>query len=313
MNKKILFAAMDWGIGHATRSVPIIKKLTAEGHQLTLASSGNAFMFWKNYFPELNVIQKPAYNISYSKKVPITIGLLFQLPNILSTIRKEKKWLDQLISTEKFNEVYSDNCYGLNNHKINCTIITHQLMIKCPKPFMFMEPMVHRKILSWLNKFDNILIPDFEIEENLSGDLSHKYSIPTKAKFIGPQSRFEKINLPMNEKRYGICALVSGPEPHRSLFELQSIELIKKSGREGIIVRGLPGEKNVVNINGIEIYNHLRDEELIEKISQSEKIICRSGYSTIMDLYHLGVKAEFYPTPGQTEQEYLAQHHSRKN
>lgn len=310
MRKKILFAAMDWGIGHATRSVPIINKLIAEGHEVTLASSGNAFLFWKEYFPQLKLIEKPAYDVSYSAKLPLTAGLIFQLPKILATIHREKKWLDRLISEVDFNEVYSDNCYGLYNHKVDCTIITHQLMIKCPRPFTFMEPFVHRKILSWLKKFDNILIPDFETEENLSGDLSHKYPLPPNAKFIGPQSRFAKNSLPLNEKQIGICALISGPEPHRTFFEYQCIEMINKSGRKGIIIRGLPGEVAVIKIERIEIYNHLHDHELIEKISIAEKIICRSGYSTIMDLYHLGIKAEFYPTPGQTEQEYLAQHYS---
>lgn len=310
--RKILFAAMDWGLGHATRSVQLIRNLQSEGHDLTLASAGTALAFWKNYFPELKIIEKPGYSINYHRFLPLSLGLLLKSSSIFKIIRKEHLWLEKINQVEIFDEVYSDNCYGLYNRNLISTIITHQMMIKCPKPFQFFETFLHRKILSWTNNFDHCLIPDFESSDNLSGDLSHQFPLPSNAEFIGPLSRFSLMNLSETttpiEPIYYYCAIVSGPEPYRSRFEEKCIEVILKSGKPGVLIRGLPNKKNSLEIEGIEIYNHLADYLFAEKILQSEVILSRSGYSTIMDLYVLGKEAIYFPTPGQTEQEYLLKH-----
>lgn len=309
--KRILFACMDWGLGHASRSVPLILQLKKEGHELVLASAGSAFSFLKSYFPDLTVIEKPAYNIRYSVRFPVSLMLLFQSRSFLKTIRKEHHWLNQLLTKEQFDEIYSDNCYGLYNQKIRSTIITHQLMVKCPKGLGFLERPLHKKILSYTNKFDACLIPDYEGEANLSGDLSHKYELPANATFIGPLSRFEKRKDEFYEKQYEFCAILSGPEPLRTELENQCIDLFKKTGKKCVIIRGLPGANHELHIDGIEVYNHLNDDEFRQIVVQSDKIICRSGYSTIMDLHALNKRAIYIPTPGQTEQEYLAKHNSR--
>lgn len=308
-SKKILFACMDWGLGHASRSVPLIRNLQREGHDVTLASAGNALEFWKNHFSELNIIEKPAYKIRYSKKYSVSLMLLFQSRSFLKTIRAENKWLKSILSKNQFDEVYSDNCYGLYNQKIRSTIITHQLMVKCPKGLRFLEKPLHKKILSYTNRFNACLIPDYEGAANLSGDLSHKYELPSNATFIGPLSRFENRKEEVNEIKYDFCAILSGPEPLRTELENHCIELFSKIGKKSLIIRGIPGACEPLNIEGIEVHNHLDDKTFREKVVQSDKIICRSGYSTIMDLHALNKRAIYIPTPGQTEQEYLAELH----
>lgn len=300
---------MDWGLGHASRSVPLIRRMQAEGHQIILASSGRALAFWRDYFPELKVLEKPGYRIRYSRFLPLTAGLVLKSSSFFKTIRDENVWLELQNRHEHFDEVYSDNCYGLYHQKINCTIITHQLMIKCPPLFKWMEGSLHKKIIGWTNKFNRCWVPDYEGPNNLSGDLSHKYALPANATFIGPLSRFQGMKIPVASNEYGLCAIVSGPEPQRSEFEKYCIERIKATGKKGVLLRGLP-EKSAnmtqdLQLENIEVYNHLKDDLMLEKIMHSEQIICRSGYSTIMDLHVLGKKAIFIPTKGQTEQDYL--------
>jgi len=308
--KKILFACMDWGLGHATRSVPLIRKFQKEGHEIVLATAGSALGFWKNYFPELIILEKPAYNIRYSINFSVSAMLFFQSLAFLKTIKKENLWLNKIIDEHGFHEVYSDNCYGLYNQKINSTIITHQLMVKCPKSLRFLEKSLHKKILSFTDKFNKVLIPDYKGEGNLSGDLSHKYPVPENATFIGPLSRFDQRENEFTSKEYEFCAILSGPEPLRTDLEIQCIDLFQKTEKKCLIIRGLPENNDSIQVEGLEIHNHLNDEEFRKKVIASDKIICRSGYSTIMDLYALNKRAIFIPTPGQTEQEYLAKHHS---
>lgn len=301
---------MDWGLGHASRSVPLIRDLQQKGHEVILASAGQAFAFLKNYFPELLVLEKPAYRIRFSTKVSMSWMLLFQSRAFLKTIRDEHKWLQKILPQYQFDEVYSDNCYGLYHQTISSTIITHQLMIKCPKGFKFLERFFHSQILKMTTKFDHCWIPDYEGENNLSGDLSHKYPLPENASFIGPLSRFERRPKEDFIKQYEFCAILSGPEPLRTKLENQCIDLFQRTEKKCLIIRGLPEMDECINAKGLDIFNHLNDEAFREKVIQSDKIICRSGYSTIMDLYALNKRAIFIPTPGQTEQEYLAKHHS---
>ncbi len=305
-SKKILFACMDWGLGHATRSVPLIKQLQQEGHHVTLASAGSALTFLKNYFPELKCLEKPAYNIRYSSRFSVTTMLFFQSSSFFKTINSEKKWLKKAITNFGFEEIYSDNCYGLYNQNVPSTIITHQLMVKCPSGLKFLESFLHRKIISYTNKFTRCWVPDYEGENNLSGDLSHKYPFPKNVLFIGPLSRFIKPVDEITEFEYAFCAILSGPEPSRTQLENHCLFLFKNIDKKCLIIRGLPENEKELVVEGIDIYNHLNDEEFSDKVRKSAKIICRSGYSTIMDLKVLGKRAVFIPTPGQTEQEYLA-------
>jgi uncharacterized protein (TIGR00661 family) len=304
---KILIAAMDWGMGHATRCVPIIRRLQKQDYEIILASSGNGLAFFKKYFPEITAIEKPGYNITYPEDKSVTAAIFFKIPSILKTIFREHIWLKKVIRQYGINEVLSDNCYGLWNRKIHSVFITHQLNVKCPAGLKFLEPIISLLIRSFIKKYDECYIPDYQGTFNYSGELSHVNKLPSNAKFIGLLSRFnDTITEPVPEP-FDIAILLSGPEPQRTILENKCIRLLKNQNKRCCIIRGLPGEeKQKVNTKEITWYNHLSDEELKSILLTSKKIICRSGYSTIMDLVQLGVKALLIPTPGQTEQEYLA-------
>ena len=313
LNKRILVAPLDWGLGHASRCIPVIRNLQHQGHEVILASAGRALNYLKEFFPELKILEKPTYNIQYSKKLPVTISILLKVPSILKTISIEHKWLNEIIRKYKIDEVVSDNCYGLWNKSIHSTIITHQLNIKCPKLMRFAEPFINRKLQSFINKFDECRVPDMEGDFNYAGELSHPKTILMNLSYIGLLSRFSEIQTLTSSTGYDLLVLLSGPEPHRTAFENKIERLILDKKIQACIIRGLPGEKSVkTKSDNISWLNHADDELLATLLKNSIKIICRAGYSTIMDLAVLDVSAILIPTPGQTEQEYLAVHNKDK-
>ena len=312
--KKILVAALDWGLGHATRCVPIIRRLQNQGYEVILASGGTAKKFFENYFPELLVLDKPSYNISYPKDKSMVSAMLRKTPAIIRTIISEHFWLKKIISEHKISEVISDNCYGLWNKKIHSIFITHQLQIKCPKKLHFLEFFLHKIVLFFVRKYDECYIPDLAGIINYSGELSHQNPLPSNARFIGLLSRFSDNKSELESTSYDIVFLLSGPEPQRTILENKFVKLLRGQNKKCCIIRGIPGNSaQRENTDEFIWYNHLPDDELKSILLNSKKIICRSGYSTIMDLVELGVKAMLIPTPGQTEQEYLAKYNCSKH
>ncbi len=303
LQKRILVCPLNWGLGHATRCIPIIHLLLQKNAEVIIAAEGASLELLKKEFPSLQFIALKGYNIVYPAKGSMLLKMLLSIPKIISGIIKEHQALKKIIVQHNINIVISDNRYGLWNNTVKSIFITHQLMVKTP----FAENLVHRIILTFVKKYDECWIPDVESTDNLSGDLSHKFPLPPNTFFIGTLSRFKKSATAVSNK-YDVLAIISGPEPQRSIFEKLVIEQLKQSKLKAIVVCGKPqGNQSKQIINNLEIISHLTSEELQNAILQSNIIIARSGYSTIMDLAVLGKKAVFIPTPGQTEQEYLAE------
>lgn len=319
---KILVAPLNWGLGHATRCIPIIRNLIADGHEVVIVADGAPLFLLKETFPNLRTLLLPSYGIRYNSGNSQVTAMWRSLPLIFAGILREHHWLQQLLKQEHFDSIISDNRFGLWNKHIESTYITHQLMIKMPKGLGFAEPLVWLGHRWFILRYDHCWIPDHPGDNNLSGDLSHRYPLPRNAQFIGPKSRFSSLNLanispPSNP--YRTIALVSGPEPQRTRFEQELRLLLKHEEGSSLIVQGLPGEigqQSAVNIHQPmpHLLPHMQAEELAKELLAAERIICRSGYSTIMDLEALGVlhKAIMIPTPGQTEQEYLAEYLKNK-
>lgn len=301
--KRILVSPLDWGLGHATRCIPIIRLLLKNNAKVVIAGDGNALELLKIEFPQLQFIFLKGYNIFYSNKGNMIFKMLFSVPKILARIVIEHQTLKKIITENNIDIVISDNRYGLWNRQIKCVFITHQLMIKTP----FAEKLLHRIVLFFVNKFDECWIPDVEGENNLSGDLAHKYPLPKNTFFIGTLSRFN-VDEKIYPAEYDVMVIVSGVEPQRSVFEKLVIEELQQTSLKAIVVCGKPQlmrEEKI--INNVKIVSHLNTGEMRQVILQSKIIVARSGYSTIMDLAVLGKKAIFIATPGQTEQEYLAE------
>ncbi len=300
--KKVLIAPLDWGLGHATRCIPVIKELLSRGCEVQIASSGDAVELLKKEFPELKTYQLHPYQPEYSDKIPFALKIILQLPKFLNTIRKEHRQVEEIVSKERIDLIISDNRYGCWSKNVKSVFISHQLTILLDFPWKMFLGIVNYFNQSQIAKFDACWVPDFE--NGITGKLS--FSKRIKPRFVGMLSRFKPMELPV---RFDALAIVSGPEPQRSFFEAKLKAQLIKSGLKYFIVKGNLAEQLKHYENEVA---YSTSKELNELICSSDLIICRSGYSSIMDLSRLGKKVIFVPTPGQTEQEYLAEELERK-
>jgi uncharacterized protein (TIGR00661 family) len=312
LNKeKILIAPLDWGLGHATRCIPIIYVLLQKGCEVIIAASGESGELLKKEFPQLKYIPLKGYDIKYSNHLPSWLAVGKQIPKIILKIWQEHRWLKKIIDQEKISVVISDNRFGLWNNNIRSVYITHQVMIKCPKGLKIFEPILYFIHRFFISRYSQCWVPDFASKEkNLSGDLSHKYHLPANAIYIGSLSRF--IYSPAAEYKYDVAAIVSGIEPQRTIFESQLKKQLAKLSLKSIIVSGKPSEEKEEKSENVSSVSHLTSNHLETTLAASKLIICRSGYSGIMDLVRMKKNAVLIPTPGQTEQEYLAEELMKK-
>jgi hypothetical protein len=326
MQKKetILFAPLNWGLGHATRCVPIIRGFLNDGHKVLLAGNGASLDFLKQEFPQLTSLSLKTYSIRYSTSGSLFLILLLQMPLFLASSLWEHYQLKKLIRQHGLTQVVADNRYGLWNKKVRSVLITHQLFIQLPRPIRIFAPLLH-KFTRWLiHHFDECWVPDYENSQiSLSGALSHGKPPPENVRFIGPLSRFTDYNLPENYTtpvfKPEVLVLISGPEPFRSRFEKDMEQQFAHGTQSVLMVCGKPGKKLPENetINNqipLKKVSHLSTPDLCFYLKNTPRIISLAGYSTLMDFHALERDAELIPTPGQTEQEYLVSFHkSKKN
>jgi uncharacterized protein (TIGR00661 family) len=310
---RILVAPLDWGLGHATRCIPLIYELIRQDCDVWLAGEGAQQVLLKQEFPELPFLSLKGYRIRYSRSATGMLWNIFSQTNkILRAIKQENNWLKKMVVEHGFDAVISDNRYGLYHATIPCIFITHQLTIKSPIgkwPARWLQ----KRNYNYINRFTECWVPDEAGENNLAGELSHPLKKPaTAVQYIGPLSRLKKTD--EEEKKDHLFVVLSGPEPQRTILENKIIKDIAHYNGTATIVRGLPGALNLIpSTNTIKFYNHLPAEELNKEMNEAEYIISRSGYSTIMDITKLQKKTILIPTPGQTEQEYLAKYlHEKK-
>ncbi len=308
---KVIVAPLDWGLGHATRCIPIINELIYQDCEVIIAANGATFSLLKKEFPTLQFLPLKGYNIKYIRnKTWLPFKLLLQLPKIIFLILKENRWLKKVASDFEIDAIISDNRFGLHHSKLPSIYITHQLLIKTGNTFT--EKILQKIHYHFIKKYTHCWVPDFK-KSGLAGELSHPKNIPGNTIYIDPLSRLKKLDsLP---QLYDILVSISGPEPQRSVFENIVLNQIKNQTKKILLIRGLP-ENNAQPINGLEnvkVINHLSSDELNIAFQQSDIIICRSGYTTIMDLVKINKRALLVPTPGQTEQEYLSKYLKEKN
>ncbi|MBN1462657.1 MAG: hypothetical protein JXQ69_00750 [Paludibacteraceae bacterium] len=309
--QRILIAPLNWGLGHATRCIPVIKKLLSQGHQIIIAADGYPLQLLKQEFAQLEFVEFRSFSVRYSTG-SFQIGkLLLSLPKILFDIWREHRQLQIYIKQYKISYVISDNRFGLWTRLVPCVYITHQLMVKMPKRLKIFEGLgwlIHR---FFINRYTACWIPDEAENGGLSGDLAHKYPLPKQARFIGCQSRFSCTPDIVPTPTFHTVVVVSGPEPQRSLFEKEWIEKLLGKEQTVLIIQGFPQQEvNTKQLANITLVSHLPCPELKAQLLTAKEIICRSGYSSIMDLHVLNKRATLIPTPGQTEQEYLAEIHA---
>lgn len=310
INRRILLAPLDWGLGHATRCIPIIRSLQEQGCEVVVAGDGAVAALLSNEFPEIEIKILKGYGISYSKNASLFGSMLQQLPGILQSIKNEHQWLADLLEKESFDLIVSDNRPGFYSKQVPSVYITHQLLIHSGKG-KWLNRLLQQLHSRYMKKFTEVWVPDMEVENNLAGELSHPSRPIVQPVYLGLLSRMQPTT---SEVKYDLMILLSGPEPQRTILEEKLTAQVSSFKGSVLLVRGLPKAttSSLQLPEHITVYNHLPALELQQAICSSQLIICRSGYTTLMDLVRLNKKAVLIPTAAQPEQEYLAQYMQQK-
>lgn len=298
MYKKAIIAPLNWGLGHATRCIPIIQSLLHHHIEVVIASDGEALDLLRLEFPQIRCYKLPSYQINYRFTNPVT-NMFWHSRNFIRALNREHKEFAQLIKKEKPDLIISDNRYGVHSKNIFSVFISHQ--IKLQTGYAWLDP-IASNLNRWLLKpFDHIWIPDFPPPQQLAPKLS---APPKKSHtYIGILSRLEPKK---SKEKYDLCGIISGPEPQRTKLEYILTEQMQQVPGNHILIRGKTQEKLEKNISNVKIVSYMTSSQLNEVMNESKIIVARSGYSTIMDLIKTGKKAILIPTPGQPEQIYLA-------
>ncbi|MCT8339582.1 glycosyltransferase [Flavobacteriaceae bacterium TK19130] len=299
--KTILVAPLNWGLGHATRCIPIIKALQEEGYGIRLASDGASLALLKKEFPTLPFYQLPSYDITYPQNAEwFKLKLLLQLPKVWRAVKEERKMVGKWVANGEIDGIISDNRLGVSHSAVPSVYITHQCKV-ISGTTTAISSWLHNRFIS---KFDECWIPDYEGPFTLSGSMGHHGKPPIPKKYIGPLSRFQQQAL---HKKYNVLCLVSGPEPQRTQFEQKLQEAFASSSKKIVLVQGvMEEEQQWIKKGNMFIVNYMTSSELEKTFNSSDVVVARSGYSTIMDISALRKKAYLVPTPGQYEQLYLA-------
>ena len=326
---KILIAPLNWGLGHATRCIPLVRQYLEQGDEVVLAGDGDSLLLLQRHFPQLRVIHLPSLELRYTSNDQQRGFYLRAIPALLRFTIADHYYLRQQLAIEHFDLIISDNRFGLFTRQARCVYITHQLYVRLPRRLRIFQPLARAVHACIIKRYHEVWVPDYaDKEHNLAGALCHGGCLDDQVKYIGPLSRFassegtpkelrrnseetpKPYNAPVAENtEYSVVAILSGLEPQRSIFERAILERYANTSEKVLLVRGKVAEAQTkISRNNITIVASLSDQALLDAMEQATTIIARSGYSTIMDLAVLGLlhKAELYPTPGQSEQEYLA-------
>ena len=305
--KNILVAPLNWGLGHATRCIPIIQELEKNGFNPIIASDGVALALLRKEFPNLTTIELPSYNIEYAKKGEnFKWKLIKNSPKTIYAILQEKQQIKKIVKEHQLAGIISDNRLGVHSKKVPSVFITHQLTVLSGKT-TWISSKLHQHFIS---KFTECWIPDVNEIPNLTGKLGHLKSTKLKLTYIGILSRLQKKELPI---KYQLMVILSGPEPQRTFLEEKLITELEHYKDNVVFIKGkVESEQKTEQIKNITFYNFMQTEQLEQTFNESEIVLCRSGYTTVMDLAKLEKKAFFIPTPGQFEQEYLAKKYKKE-
>lgn len=297
----ILVAPLNWGLGHASRCIPIIHELQKNGFTPIVASDGIALQFLKKEFPDLLSLELPSYDIEYAKEgKDFKWKLIKNSPKMMQAVFEEKKLVKDWVTKYDLKGIISDNRLGVYSKKVPSVFITHQLNVLSGKT-TWISSKLHQY---FIKKFTECWVPDVKGRPNLTGKLGHLKNSSLNIKYLGPISRLEKKEL---TSKYELMVILSGPEPQRTLLEEKLISELQKYKGDVIFIKGkVEAEQKKEVIKNITYYNFMTSEEIETACNESEMVLCRSGYTTVMDLAKLEKKAFFIPTPGQFEQEYLA-------
>ncbi len=313
---RILYGICSWGLGHATRSLPVIRRLLKEDNKLTIISDGGAFLFLRKELNEWNdridFVKIPDYPIPVSESVGQFIAKsIVYWPLFMRRMQKGLMRVTKLLEKTSYKIIVSDGRYDIYSKRVPSFFISHQVRIMNPLRIRFLETGSEVFNLFFLKRFRLFLVPDYKYDD-LSGDLSHnlRFIKDSKLRYVGVLSDFKKKNI---KKDIDYLISLSGPEPQRTLLEKKIMNQIDSLKGRVVVTLGKTTEKKAEEKGKVRIYSIVNRNKREELMNRAKLIISRSGYSTIMDLAVIKTKSLMIPTPGQVEQEYLAEYHKNKN
>jgi len=306
---KILFAPLDWGLGHASRCVPVVRFFIDNGFEVVLGGGGDSLRYLCARFPELPYVELPSARMKYGRRGMVSLPFLFSMFRFASNIRREHRALEKVIADYSIDYVFSDNRLGLYSEVVPTFYMTHQLNFDNGFLNQSAARMMKRLHLRYINKYRYCLVPDADGEMSLSGKMS---DTDLSVKHIGPLSRFYGMEVAKVDGEFDLL-LLSGVEPQRTVLENIFIEKYSSMPNARLhIIRGVPSVDDISLPANITSENNPSDERIASLIVSAHRVFCRSGYSSLCDLAALGRRAVLVPTPKQPEQEYLAEHFKDK-
>jgi len=310
---KVIYAVCSWGLGHATRSLPVIRKLIKEGNEVTIISEGRSLELLRKELGDgvsdyISIIDYPIL-LSENARQFMAKSVVYW-PLFIHRLNIGLSTLTKILKNKKCDLIISDARYDMYSKKIPSFFISHQMRIMNPLRINMFERGSELFNLFFFKRFRGILVPDFKAD-SLSGDLSHNLNRidEDKLNYVGVLSDFKKKDF---KKDIDYFLSISGPEPQRSMFEKKLLDQIDGLSGKIVVTLGKTETLDQFKDREIETYSFLSKEKREEFLNRSKCVISRSGYSTILDLSVIGTKALMVPTPGQTEQEYLADYHNKK-
>ncbi len=319
---KILVAPLDWGLGHATRCVPIVKEFLRQGAEVELAVVKANAGFFREVFPELRQRVAPGYNVVYPKYgFNMALWLLKNSAHLNAVMRYEKRYAEEMVERHGYDVLFSDNRFAFFSKKAYSVYMTHQRRIAFPPAVAALEGVGVRWHRARMRNFDEVWVPDVEAAPGYAGALSHLPALrgenAPKVKFVGPLSRFDEVAGSLNAGslnagslkagKYRVVAVISGVEPARTQFENRLRDILRDVPGNHLMILGKPqAPRRHWTEGNIEFVTHLPTGDFASAVGNADWVISRGGYSTVMDMAYLGAKCVFVPTPGQYEQVVLA-------
>jgi len=309
---EIIYAICSWGLGHATRSLPVIRKLVEENNNVTIISNGRSLDLLKRELGKnASYVDIPDYPMLLSENArQFMAKSIVYWPVFIARMESGLQRLTKMLQTKKCDLIVSDGRYDMYSKKIPSFFISHQMRIMNPLRIHMFESGSEIFNMFFFKRFKGVIVPDFK-ENSLSGDLSHNLRRidENKLNYVGVISDFKKKNV---KKDVDFLISISGPEPQRSMLEKKLLYQASDLKGNVVITLGKTEEKTKIEHDNIKTYSFLNKNDRENLLNKSKMVVCRSGYSTIMDLAVIGTKALMIPTPGQIEQEYLAKFLSEK-
>ena len=315
--KKVLIAPLDWGLGHATRCIPVITAFIELGYHVTIATEGAHEIILREAVPGLTFLRLKGYGIRYSKKAAgFTFKMILQIPRILYNIFREFWWLYKTNRHQQFDLIVSDNRLGFFHFKTTSVFITHQLNLQTP--YGWSTRFLQWVQYTWFKLFYAMVwVPDMEGDQNLSGILGNptiKPAVPVwYMNCLSRLNTFAANQVDDQEPALLFLGILSGPEPQRSIFQ----DILWAEGNRlkqpFKLIAGTAGQPNNHAVSEFgSILPHLGGPALVKAIESAKYIISRGGYTSLMELIPMNKPLILVPTPGQTEQEYLAKRWQEK-